>query len=344
MTTTDNKRKWDTAGIILMVTILALVWTICLLTPPAAALTSTTITAENVEQYSFEASPDHYIYQIIIDSLPIGTNQTHVLNAAGAVFLLDIRSTQSWWIYNDFTVSMTYPNSTVETINATTTRLSDGTYKTTIQPVFSQLQSMTPAWKIDLIVGTNPTTVSFNSIVATPPMSGTVITGQNTTNPIPFTAVSGQFSGQSTTVYAYECPMTEFAEQISIWNPFGSASTLLSGLLDWSWSTIVTFINMIPVIGPQLLVVMVFIYTVGAEIIFWISYIFTNFWLVLAGIELLIIMFGFLLAGKKPKPEKVVRNIVNYNISIGRGFLWVLTMLWGWLLRFSEFVGRLIRG
>lgn len=101
---------------------------------------------------------------------------------------------------------------------------------------------------------------------------------------------------------------------------------------------------MIPVIGPQLLVVMVFIQLVGAEIIFWLSYIIVNFWLVLAGVELLIIMFGFLLAGKKPKPEKVVRNIVNYNISAGRGFLWVLTMLWGWLLRFAEFVGRLIRG
>lgn len=318
-----------------MVIIITLVWSICVLSVPVSAVTTTVITAENVDQYSVIASSDHYIYEIIIDSLPMGTNQTHILTSNGATFLLEIKTWQDWYIYNNFNVSMTYPNGTVETVQKTSTRVSDSSYRTTIQPVFAQLQGYTPAWKIDLEIGLNPTTVMFtpNNILEFTP---------NTS--IPFTEASGQFSGEITTVYLYEIPKTEFESEIVNYNPLSSVTNLASQILGWTWETVLAFIGMIPVIGPQLLVVMVFVSTVAAELIFWFSYIITNFWLVLAGCELLIIMFGFLLAGKHPKPEKFIRNVINYNVSAGRGFLWVLTLLWGWLLRFAELIARIVRG
>lgn len=316
---------------------------IAVMAPPASAFTSTTLQADNANQYSFTANEGQYIYQILIDPLPIGTNQTHVLNAGGATFLLSIKSSNSWVIFNKFTVSMTYPNGTVEEKNVTTTRLSDGTYKTHIQPIFQQFQDMTPAWKIDLFIGTNPTTLSFNSIATQPPSETQSIPGiTGTTIPIPFTSVSGEFSGVSTNVFVYECSIADFAEHVSNWDPFGGVSTLGSGLFSWTWGMVTGFIGMIPIVGPQFLAVMDFIGSVGGKIIFWILYIITHFYLVFAGIEILITMFAYLNTGKRASAGKIISKWADYNITVVKGFLWILGWIFDKLMWIVQTIAHII--
>jgi len=321
--TASTWKKWG----LLLVIVLAL-----LLVPvPAAAFTSTTINATDVSQYSISASPGHYVYEIIVDSLPVGTNQTHVLNFNDATYLLNIGTIHSWGINNDFWVTMTYPNGTVEMVHAGQTSIF-GTYKTKIQPVYLQLQGFTML-QIDLAIGTNPTTVTFSDLEGF---------SQDIKTSIPFTSVSGEFSGQTSTVYAYECTIEDF-KQITAGNLWPNLN-VLGQFLQWSWEVILGFINMIPVIGPMLVTVLSFIQILGATIIFWISYVVVNSPRVIAGGEIIIAMFAFLLAGKRPTPEKFVKNFVNYNVRSVTGFIWIVGTIYEWLRSFVETVAHILGG
>jgi hypothetical protein len=99
----------------------------------------------SVSSYSVTAPDGYYIYEIIVDPLPMGTNQTHTLYYGGTPFILTIGTAQNYLIYNVFDISLTYPNGTVQTKEVTVTRASIGqvigiptTYQTIIQPVFTE--------------------------------------------------------------------------------------------------------------------------------------------------------------------------------------------------------------
>ena len=315
-----------------MLVILGILFLLAFLSPPVSAFTTTTITANDVSQYSMVASQDHYIYEIMVDSLPVGTNQTHVLNFNGATFLLKIDTIHSWGVDNDFIVSMTYPNGTIETVHAGQTSVFQ-TYKTKIQPVYMQVQGIT-LLQIDLAIGTNPTKVTFSDLEGF---------SQDIKTAIPFTSVSGEFSGKTSTVYAYECSIADFTNDILTGNLLPNFTNLGSGFFSWTWSTVLIFINMIPIIGPQLITMMTFVTDTGWEIIFWLNYIATNMMLVLAGGEILLLVFAFLLAGKRPTPEKFVKNFINYNVRSVTGFLWVGGLLYDWLRSFVHMVAQLVQ-
>jgi hypothetical protein len=304
---------------------------VCMQPAMATDLSTTMISAPDVSQYSFEASEDHYIYEIIIDSLPVGTNQTHILNSNGATFLLEIGSVHSWGIYNDFIVSMTYPNGTTETVQKSTTSVF-GTYKTKIQPVFPKAQEFT-VFQIDLELGLNPTTLAFTAV------DDWGMSAYDKKTSIPFTSASGEFSGQTSTVYGYEMSKQAFVEQITNYDPYN-----LSGLFQWSWEMVLAFINMIPVIGPQFVIILTFVTTTGDQIIFWLIYIGTNIALVIAGGEILLVVFAFLLAGKHPTPERFVKNLVSYNVRSVTGFIFIVGTLYEWLRSFVETVAHIIAG
>lgn len=292
-----------------------------------------TIQAMNVNQYSLTASPNYVIYQIIVDALPMGTNQTHVLNSNGATFLLTIKTAQSWYIYNDFWVTMQYPNGSVDTVHKQSVRVSDNTYRTTIQPVFAQMQSVTPAWKIDLNVGLNPTTVMFtpNNILMFDPSTS-----------IPFSSASGEFSGQTTNVFCEQILQTVFTKNITDYNALYGLGSLASQVLGWSWDLILNFIGRIPIIGPQFKLVMVLMYQTAAVIIFWLLYVANNIFLILFSGEILLMLFAFLLAGKRPTPEKFVKNLVSYNVRTVTGFIWLVSTVYEWGRSFVSMVSGII--
>jgi hypothetical protein len=316
-------------------TLAFIVMGLMLLTSPVSA-TNSTITASDVSQYSLSASPGFVIYQIIVDNLPMGTNQTHVLNSNGAQFFLEIDSKNSFFIYNEFWITMTYPNGSTSTIHKTTTRISGSQYKTTIQPVFTQIQSMTNVyWTVDLQVGiAGHVSAEFNSPPADNDLEGS----------IPFSSVSGEFSGVTTNVYAEEMSLDDFKNNVQNYNPAFGVGNLASQVLGWSWDMALGFINMVPVIGPQLVQIITIVGNVGLTILFWLWYIATNIWLIIGAGEILLIVFAFLMAGKRPKPERFVKNLIQYNIRSVAGFFYAINTLYRWLLPFVELIARIIRG
>lgn len=334
MMTQEKKGNWDTAGILLMVIIITLVWSICVLSVPASALTTQTIEADNVAQYSMTANTGDVIYQIMVDSLPLGTNQTHILNWKGATFLLDIRTSTSWYVFDDFWVNLTYPNGTIASDHLQVQRASDGTYKTHIQPAFTQLQEFNPMnLKVDLYVGLNP--VKADQLSFTYPITST----------LPFTSASGEFSGETTNVFGYECSEAAFMDSITNYDKlkFDSVSNLAQQAVAWSWPVILSFIGVIPILGPQLVTMLDVVGNLFGTLIFWIVYVATHFYLVLIGGETILCVFAFLLAGKRPKPEKFINNMVNYHVMVGYGFLFVVMTVWHGLLKLAQVAAQILQ-
>jgi hypothetical protein len=89
---------------------------------------------------------------------------------------------------------------------------------------------------------------------------------------------------------------------------------------------------------------MVFVYTIIAEAIFWISYIIINSWLIIGGLEVLIAMMAFLLAGKRPTPERVIRKWADYNVRSVKGFIWAVNFVYEWLREFINMVTNIVNG
>lgn len=323
-----NASTWKKWGLFLVV-VLALMVVIPL---PVAAFDTTTLEAKDVSSYTLSASPNSYIFEIIIDSLPVGTNQTHIMNFNGLTYMLEIETVHSYGVNNDFWVTMTYPNGTSETVEAGQTSVFQ-TYKTKIQPVYMQLQGFTML-QIDLAIGTNPTQVTFSDLE---------FASYDMKTAIPFTSATGSFSGQTSTVYAYQCSKYDFENSIVKGDLLGNLN-ILGQFFAWSWEAVLAFINMIPVIGPQFATVMVFVYTIAAQAIYWISYIVRNSWLIIGGLEVIIAMMAFLLSGKRPTPERVIRKWADYNVRAVKGFIWSVDFVYRWLREFINMIANVVNG
>lgn len=305
-----------------------------------------TIQAMNTNSYSVTANPGYYIYQIVIDGLPLcvgspltthcaGTNQTHVLTYNGATFLLSVNTWTDYGIWRNADVSLTYPNGTVSTSHTSVSSVA-GSYKTIIQPVFTQLQSGSIVFlTVDLNIGLAPTVqAGFAGLPNWQPSSA-----------IPFTSASGSFSqGQTSNVFCEQISTVDFTNKISNYDALYGATTFLQAVLAWSWNGIIAFLNMIPVIGPLLITVISFVGDMAGEFVFWIVFVAVNIWQIIAGGELLIALMAFLLCAKKPTPEKFVKKWVSYNVRVVTGFVWGVTTAYNkLLLPLATLVARLIK-
>ncbi|MFA5346785.1 MAG: hypothetical protein WC294_01495 [Methanoregula sp.] len=318
--------------VIVVVTLLALT--------PCTVTAYSTIDATDVSQYSASASQGNWIYGVTIDSLPVGTNQTHVLNFKGATYLLEINSVNSWVVNNDFWITLTHPNGTSEIVH-TSHSSPFHTYKTKIQPVYAHREGYA-ILQFELDLGVSPMNVRFSDLTDTTTIFDNAINPTDITTAIPFTSVSGQFSGETTSVYIYECTEKQFLDDIKTGNLLPNLN-LVGEVFEWTWGAILAFVGMIPVLGPMLITVMGFIGIVGGVIIFWISYVIINSPRIIAGGELLILVFSFLLAGKHPTPERFVKNLVNYNIAAVGGFIWIVGTVYDWTRSFIEMISGIVQ-
>ena len=297
---------------------------------PAAALQ---VTAEQVSSYSVVAENDMVIYQIIINNLPIGTNQTHTLTYNGQTFLLEIETYTDYGIWRNADITLTLPNETVQTAHTSATTIV-GDYKTTIQPVFAQAQSGTVAFlTIDLMIGVNPAGAQFS----TQPM------GWNPSSAIPFSAASGNL-GASTDVYITEMSKADFQDNVVNYNPVYGLTNLGSQVFQWTWAAVLGFLGMIPVIGPvavQLFEVMGNILTTG---IYWVVFIVENFPAILGGVETLILMMAVINAGTgKNQFKKLGQNLVSYNAMFLYGIVTVVEWIYNWTLSLVRTVTDIVK-
>jgi hypothetical protein len=303
-------------GFYCMLIALAFVVFVSVLISPVSA---GVVNAYSVNQYSVQAEPGNVIYQIIIDPVPIGTNQTHVLNYNGATFGLSIGSATSYGIFHNFDISLTYPNGTTVTQHTSDSGTLGNNYKTTIQPVFFQAESLTlGAITVDLNVGLTPLSVGFSA----PPV------GYNPSSAIPFSSASGNL-GASTNVFVWEMSQTDFTNNVVKYNPVYGIGNLGATVFQWTWSEVLGFINMIPFFGPLFISLLDMVQTVTGGIWYWLTFVILNIPAIIAGGEIIIIMWAFL-EQKKPQPAKTITLIYQHNVTAVMGFLTGINLIWRW--------------
>lgn len=293
---------------------------------------NSTISAEQVSSYSIVPPTDYIIYSIIIDPVPIGINQSHVLNYNGQVYLLTIGTTSTLAIYHTFDISLTEPNGNTSTVQLTHVGVQQN-YKTTIQPIYLEMQSISnPLVTIDLYAGLTPLTAAFNTVM---------MTGYNRSTAIPFTAASGTL-GTVTNVFCEIMTMDEFQNNVVNWDPFNGITRLGSQVVEWTWTKVLGLFNAIPVIGPMFVSIMSAVGTIGGEILFWLLWFIENLPAMIAAVEVTICMFAFIMAGKNPKPEIVAKNIYNYNVAAVMGIVGGISVLVSWLAPLMQVIAAVI--
>lgn len=294
------------------------------------------MSAYDVSSYSVAANPGNVVYQIIVDPVPMGTNQTHVLIYNGATFLLTIGSKQTNYVIHDFDISLTYPNGTVESKHVSTWRVSSGSYKTTIQPVFTQAESLTNSYlTVDLEVGLTPVSAGFNTQPA----------GWLANTAIPFTSASGDL-GYTTNVFVWQMSMEDFENNVVNYNPIYGVKNLGETVFQWTWDSVLGFIGMIPVIGPLFLTVLDIAGTVIAEMVFWLSWIVARGPAVILAAEVLIGMAA-VINSKSARPEKrlykLVKNLIDYNVMVLKGFIWLFEKVFEWTKEIIKLISYIIQ-
>ena len=295
---------------------------------PASALT---ITAEGVSSYSVVPETGYVIYQITVNDLPIGTNQTHTLVSGSGTYLLTI-GTYDEWGYKNADITLTLPNGSVQTAHASALGLLIQNYKTNIQYVYPQAYSYGGILTVDLVLGLSPASATFNS--------GAI--GWTPANTLAFTAASGNVGG-STTIYVEEMPTEDFKKNVLKYNPIYGLGNLAGQVFQWSWSAVLGFVSMIPVIGP---VMVNLINTMGGIIstgFYWLNFTVSNFPAILCGVECLILMMAVINAPKgKNSFKKLASNIYQYNVAFVVGIISLVSLVWTWTKGAVEMIAAVV--
>jgi hypothetical protein len=294
---------------------------------PASALT---ITAEGVSSYSVVPETGYVIYQITVNDLPIGTNQTHTLVSGSGTYLLTI-GTYDEWGYKNADITLTLPNGSVQTAHASALGILINGYKTHIQYVYPQAYSASGLLSVDLVLGLTPASASFNA--------GAM--GWNPSNSLAFTAASGNVGG-STTIYVEQMKADDFKKHVTNYDPLYGIGNLGGQVFQWSWSAVLGFVSMIPVIGP---VMVNLINTMGGIIqtgFYWLNFTVSNFPAILCGVECLILMMAVINAPGKNSFKKLASNIYRYNVAFVVGIISLVSLVWTWTKGAVEMIAAVV--
>jgi len=302
--------------------------------PPAQAVE---MKALQVPSYSFDAPDGNVIYQILIDQIPMGVNQTHTLTVGSATYFLEIQSSNPYGIYYDFDIAWTLPNGTTQNLHKSITRLPGAGYKTVIQPVYMQAESAYfVLMTVDLEIGTTNQSVSAGL--------NTAPAGWNPSEAIPFTSAAGEFSGTSTNVYLYSMTSADFVKHVVTYDPIYGLGNLAGTVFQWAWDAVLGFISQIPIIGPQFVSTIQILGAIVQEFLIWFVWIVQNLPLIIAGLEVTIGMLALVFAEKNPKPQTVAKNFFNYNVAVAMGFIWSFNLIYVWLHEFIAMVAHVVQG
>jgi hypothetical protein len=313
---------------------------LCLICPVFAA-ESKTHELTNIAEYTFSADDGDVVYEIIINPIAMGKNQTHYLSYEGADYILTVGSAQSFVVYHTFDVSLEHPNGTIEHHTKSYTGISSGSYTLNIQPVYYHAQSLNPSFSVWVNVGLAPLKTEFYT---TPPdvtsgggvFSGTDVDPQSS---IPFTDVSGTM-GQETTVYIYTMTQEEFTNEVTTYNAYGGLKSVVDDVLSWAWSGVISFLNAIPVIGPFAVTFISYAGIILYEMFFWLSYLILNFPAIVLTAETMI-MFAALI-NSRDSLSSILKNWYGYNVSAIKGLVWFLDLVRGWIVSLIEMISNIV--
>ncbi len=296
----------------------------------SAGAQNITQSVSQVGSYSVTAESGYVIYEIIVEDLPIGANQTHVLNYRGQSFLLEIGTYSTLYFIKNVDITLTAPNGSVQTAHTSATWYS-GNYRTLIQPV-DDLSTDLFSLKIDLLIGLSPASAQFYSTPA----------GWTVPSTMPFSSASGSFTALSD-VKVKQKTLQQFTDDITNYDPTKGISEWWDDLFQWTWGMILAFLYGIPVLGP---VIVGFIDLAGiilTELYFWLSFIVLNFPAILLSIETMIMMMAAINAGSgKRSLGRLAHNIYEYNVAVINGIIYFADVVRGWIATIVEIVTSIV--
>lgn len=310
-----------------------------LLVSGAAALDETlTVHLDDTNSYSYEPISKYVVYEIIVDSLPMGTNQSHTLSYGSNEWILTVETWNdpTFGLYRNVLITVIDPLGNVTSKTTSTTSIL-GNYKTIIQPVSTKLESGRIIFLgVTVNVGLDPVTVQFNAQPA----------GWSPEDTIAFDQVSGSFTnGETSTVYVYACTKEYFKMNISNYNALAWFLDFIGDVFEWSWDMVVAFINAIPIIGPILITIFEIMGIVLLGGLDWILFIKDNFWSILLTVESLICMF-VVINSKSRKSRGSFGDLwgkwFEYNLRFVMGIFWLILFVFTGAARATDIVTKVV--
>jgi hypothetical protein len=311
-----GKIRWGIFVLLLLIAVMII--------PVSAASENRTVEITDVSEYSIVADDEWIIYEIIVNPVAMGKNQTHYLYYDSAEFVLTVGSYTESYIYHNFDIGLTYPNGTTTTTHAVWTGASLGTYTLDIQPVFYHAQSVNTALSVWLNVGiSDPLLVEFNTLPADVCTGGDYCSKYVAAeSAIPFTEASGSL-GAETTVYVYEMSESEFVNNVQTYNAGYGWTALTEETVAWLISQAMMLIGLIPVFGPAFLKLMEIAGGLVLGFIWWILWLWDRWYAIIFAIEVFIALIAVVNSSKNVSLKSVGRNMYEYHVIIYGGLVWL---------------------
>jgi hypothetical protein len=313
--------------------------------PAMAATANKTIQITDVSDYAVVADDGYVIYEIMIESIATGKNQTHHLfyqdstTGEEAEFILTVGSYTEAVVWHHFDVTLEWPNGNISETHAVWTGVSSGSYVLDIQPVFYRAQSVNWEFSVWVNVGiTDPLLVEFFTLPADVCTGGDYCSAYvAATSAIPFTRAEGAM-GEVTTVNVYQITEQGFKDNIKKYNAWYGWQALTEDAAAWMIDQVFFLIGCIPVFGPMVLSLMGIAAGFLTELIWWILWIAPRILGIILSLEALICLFAVINTPKGVPLRSLNRNIWNYHLMVYHGLIWMYDKAIEWLKPYVDWV------
>ncbi|WP_440947889.1 hypothetical protein ACSAZL_06490 [Methanosarcina sp. T3] len=283
--------------------------------PTASAVQE--IEVEDSEYFSLDAPDGLCISGFDADHISPDFNYSTVMNSYGEIYTLNITGYKNWYGRWYFDISMLYPNGTTVNKSLSTTAIASRTCDISVQYALSNTEYYSDLeWaNVDVYVGLLPLTASFTN-----PVSGDINS-----------SLAGIFDDEyyytrlkfSHITYTCDSPADltiycstdeEFQDQVNE-DITAYAKELAGNYFDWTWDAILSFVELIPYVGDDLVTAMLIASYIIDEVFFYFNLLFIEYVeATLLTLEFFIFSYA-IINNKRRQPVNIVKAVVEYHMA-----------------------------
>ena len=279
---------------------------------PAAAVT--TYRETGITSFDVEAPKNGVISTVYLNDIPHNFDATVYFDAFGELYVMDITGTKQYG-YCYYDISLTYPNSTVVTKSLKSLQPFSTDTEIKIQYFYDGIYELDSIFDVDVYVGLLPLTASFER-----PYSNSDVVGPNFPEDLlytrlPYSHVYGSCT-QPFNLMMYFSTDDEFKKQQD--EDFkeritGSAKTFF----QWTWDAILTFVEMIPGVGPYFAMTIELVVVLVDDLFFYIKLFFIDYLeTTLLTLEFFILADALINVSKRASIMTFVERIVSNHVKV----------------------------
>lgn len=283
---------------------------------PAAAVT--TYRETGITSFDVEAPKNGVIATVNLDNIPANFVANVEFDAYGEIYLFEIVNTRpellgvptGYWIYD---ISLTYPNSTVAT--ATLKSFQPLATDTDIKIQYFGQRELDAIWDVDVYVGLLPLTASFVRPYSNPDAVGENFPENLLYTRLAFSRVSGTCT-QPVDFKAYISTEEEFKKQQAEDLAY-SIKESFELFFSWTWDAILTFVEMIPGVGPYFAMTIELVVVLVDDLFFYIKLFFIDYLeTTLLTLEFFILADALINVSKRASIMTFVERIVSNHVKV----------------------------